>query len=92
MKLTNWFPVTLVLSALLSGSASADTLELRDGRAGACGGVQTLLQERLTAVTGELQELARVQGVLQAALDWCHRSADDARCVVLDDLDAQASD
>lgn len=67
-------------------------LEFREGTANPCGEVQAILEGRLRDVGQELDELRRIQQVLRDALAWCHRSDGEGRCVVLDDLDSQASD
>ena len=67
-------------------------LELRDGTGNPCGEVRNLLGERLQAVGTQLEELQHVQGVLQSALDWCHRSEPEGCCNVLDDLVQRSSE
>ena len=69
----------------------AHLLALRDGTADPCGEVGTILEHRLDQVNKQLRELRRVQRILRASVEWCHKPRAKGRCQVLEDLDIKAS-
>ena len=61
-------------------------LALHSGDMALCKEVQPLIAKRLSEVSQRLQEMRRIQRLLQAFLDTCHTQNQDAQCPVVETL------
>ncbi len=66
-------------------------IELRRGEGNPCGEVRTVIEARLEAIAGQMDELRHAQEVLESALDWCKSGEAEGRCAVLDGLTQRRS-
>lgn len=60
----------------------------RDGVVAPCSEVRDLIEKRLAKITEAMRELRHVKKVLDGYLEICRQAEADARCEVLDRLDA----
>ena len=63
-------------------------LELADGSTSPCGAVQSVIEERLSAVSARMSDLGKVERVLKASIRMCRRAEKEGHCEVLDELKA----
>lgn len=79
-----------IRSAQASGLSLADVralLDCREGERASCGGVRAVIEERLRQVNEQMKHLRHVQRVLEQFREECEKTASDAVCPVLDELD-----
>lgn len=83
-----------IIAAKANGFTLEDVtalLDFRDGRTGPCQEVQTLLQERLSALDTRLEQLHEVRGVLRTSLERCRETEPSGRCQVIENLTVASS-
>lgn len=61
-------------------------LHLRDGTAGLCQDVQSLIEERLSDLEQRMADLRHLQRVLKASLKTCRETQWNGRCHIIDTL------
>lgn len=69
----------------------ATLLRFRDGQTAPCEEVQALIEERLSHLARQREELRHVEAVLRASLQTCRQAERSGRCKVIDRLDVASS-